>query len=169
MRIGLLDPRWVEERDKQITQRATEDAVFAPGQSIESSLKRLAERRTDIFGVGEEAVQEAEIGKKKADGAEEDSAPAAPAVPAKPDAAHTALKEQMAQMRRQRQQQQEEAKAKAAAAAAAAAAARPPPPPVAAPPPRPPVPAPVPQPPVQVIPVAQPPQQFFIPPQVITF
>ncbi len=38
--------------------------VFAPGQAIESSLKQLAERRTDIFGVGEEAAQEAEIGKK---------------------------------------------------------------------------------------------------------
>ena len=38
--------------------------VFAPGQSIESSLKHLAERRTDIFGVGEEAAQEAAIGKK---------------------------------------------------------------------------------------------------------
>ena len=31
MRIGLLDPRWVEERDKQITKVATEDQVFAPG------------------------------------------------------------------------------------------------------------------------------------------
>ena len=64
MRIGLLDPRWVEERDKQITARATEEQVFAPGQSIENSLKHLAERRTDIFGVGEEAAQEAAIGKK---------------------------------------------------------------------------------------------------------
>lgn len=64
MRIGLLDPRWVEERDKLITKQATEEAVFAPGQAIESSLKQLAERRTDIFGVGEEAAQEAAIGKK---------------------------------------------------------------------------------------------------------
>ena len=64
MRIGLLDPRWVEERDKQITARATEEQVFAPGQSIENSLKHLAERRTDIFGVGEDAAQEAGIGKK---------------------------------------------------------------------------------------------------------
>ncbi len=38
--------------------------MFAPGQAIESSLKQLAERRTDIFGVGEEAAQEAAIGKK---------------------------------------------------------------------------------------------------------
>lgn len=27
MRIGLLDPRWVDERDKQITARATEQQV----------------------------------------------------------------------------------------------------------------------------------------------
>ena len=64
MRIGLLDPRWVEERDKQITARAIEDQVYAPGQAIENSLKHLAERRTDIFGVGEAAAEEAAIGKK---------------------------------------------------------------------------------------------------------
>lgn len=64
MRIGLLDPRWVEERDKQITKVATEDQVFAPGQSISHSLKHLAERRTDIFGVGEDAAKEAAIGNK---------------------------------------------------------------------------------------------------------
>ena len=38
--------------------------VFAPGQSIESNLKNLAERRTDIFGVGDEAAQETGIGQK---------------------------------------------------------------------------------------------------------
>lgn len=64
MRIGLLDPRWVEERDKQVSAKAAEDAVFAHGQDIDSSLKQLAERRTDIFGVGEEAAQETAIGKK---------------------------------------------------------------------------------------------------------
>merc|ERR1711881_553587 len=75
-RIGLLDPRWVEERDKQITARAHEDQVYAPGQAIESSLKHLAERRTDIFGVGEEAAQEAAIGKKM--GEEENKRPNEP-------------------------------------------------------------------------------------------
>ena len=39
--------------------------IFFIGRAIESSLKHLAERRTDIFGVGEEAVQEAAIGMKK--------------------------------------------------------------------------------------------------------
>ena len=64
MKVGLLDPRWVEERDKHITAKATEDIVFAPGQAIESSLKQYAERRSDIFGVGEEAAQETVIGQK---------------------------------------------------------------------------------------------------------
>ena len=48
----MLDTRWVEERDKQITAKAKEDVVFAPGGAIESNLKLLAERRSDIFGTG---------------------------------------------------------------------------------------------------------------------
>lgn len=60
MRIGLLDPRWVEQRDKHLEKVAQEN-VYAPGSAIEASLKQLAERRTDIFGVGDE---EAAIGKK---------------------------------------------------------------------------------------------------------
>ena len=60
MRIGLLDPRWVEQRDKHLDKQSQE-TVFAPGTAIEDSLKQLAERRTDIFGVGDE---ETAIGKK---------------------------------------------------------------------------------------------------------
>jgi splicing factor 3A subunit 1 len=60
MRIGLLDPRWVEQRDKHI-EKSSQENVYAPGTAIEASLKHLAERRTDIFGVGDE---EAAIGKK---------------------------------------------------------------------------------------------------------
>lgn len=56
MRIGLLDPRWLEQRDRSIRDRQTEDEVYAPGLDIESSLKQLAERRTDIFGVEETAI-----------------------------------------------------------------------------------------------------------------
>ncbi|KAJ3603644.1 hypothetical protein NHX12_028389 [Muraenolepis orangiensis] len=56
MRIGLLDPRWLEQRDRIIRERQIEDEVFAPGQDIQSSLKQLAERRTDIFGVEETAI-----------------------------------------------------------------------------------------------------------------
>ena len=64
MKVGLLDPRWVEERDKQISQKQSEEVVYAPGQSIESSLKQYAERRSDIFGVGDDGAQETMIGKK---------------------------------------------------------------------------------------------------------
>uniref|UniRef100_A0A8D9DQP7 Splicing factor 3A subunit 1 n=1 Tax=Cacopsylla melanoneura TaxID=428564 RepID=A0A8D9DQP7_9HEMI len=61
MRIGLLDPRWVEQRDKHLSEKINQDTVYAPGTAIEASLKQLAERRTDIFGVGDE---ETAIGKK---------------------------------------------------------------------------------------------------------
>ncbi|XP_037499936.1 splicing factor 3A subunit 1 [Rhipicephalus sanguineus] len=61
MRIGLLDPRWVEQRDRAIQEKMQQDEVFAPGSAIESSLKQFAERRTDIFGFGDE---ETAIGKK---------------------------------------------------------------------------------------------------------
>lgn len=61
MRIGLLDPRWVEQRDKHTTEKLAQENVYAAGSAIEASLKQLAERRTDIFGVGDE---ETVIGKK---------------------------------------------------------------------------------------------------------
>ncbi|KAF4520235.1 hypothetical protein B566_EDAN009960 [Ephemera danica] len=61
MRIGLLDPRWVEQRDRHLKDRMNNDTVYAPGTAIDASLKQLAERRTDIFGVGDE---ETAIGKK---------------------------------------------------------------------------------------------------------
>lgn len=60
MRIGLLDPRWVEERSRQMSSKASEEE-YPPGASIEESLKNLAERRTDIFGEGDIETQ---IGKK---------------------------------------------------------------------------------------------------------
>ncbi|XP_053324530.1 splicing factor 3A subunit 1 [Spea bombifrons] len=56
MRIGLLDPRWLEQRDRSIREKQGDDEVYAPGLDIESSLKQLAERRTDIFGVEETAI-----------------------------------------------------------------------------------------------------------------
>lgn len=61
MRYGLLDPRWVEQREKAMQEKLQQEEVFAPGVAIESSLKQMAERRTDIFGVG---IDETEIGKK---------------------------------------------------------------------------------------------------------
>lgn len=32
MRIGLLDPRWVEQRDRQIQDKINQETVYAPGR-----------------------------------------------------------------------------------------------------------------------------------------
>uniref|UniRef100_A0A0B7ASQ4 Splicing factor 3A subunit 1 n=1 Tax=Arion vulgaris TaxID=1028688 RepID=A0A0B7ASQ4_9EUPU len=61
MRIGLLDPKWMEVRQRSLADKADQEEVFAPGSAIDSNLKQLAERRTDIFGIGTEETQ---IGKK---------------------------------------------------------------------------------------------------------
>lgn len=34
MRIGLLDPRWVEQRDKHISDKMNQESVYAPGNFI---------------------------------------------------------------------------------------------------------------------------------------
>ena len=49
VRFGLLDPRWLEERERNINEKMQQEEVFAPGVAIESSLKQLAERRTGTF------------------------------------------------------------------------------------------------------------------------
>lgn len=36
MRIGLLDPRWLEQRDRSLREKQTDDEVYAPGQSSEA-------------------------------------------------------------------------------------------------------------------------------------
>ena len=59
----VLDPRWVEERDKLIAQEQ-EEGEDTSGQRIESSLKHHAERRTNIFGTGDDAAHKTMIGKK---------------------------------------------------------------------------------------------------------
>lgn len=33
VRIGLLDPRWKDVRDRQILEKANQDSVYAPGMS----------------------------------------------------------------------------------------------------------------------------------------
>ncbi|KTG33140.1 hypothetical protein cypCar_00040361 [Cyprinus carpio] len=88
MRIGLLDPRWLEQRDRSIHERQIEEEVYAPGLDIESSLKQLAERRTDIFGVEETAIGK-KIGEEEIQKPEEKMAPPVrttllPAVPVIP-------------------------------------------------------------------------------------
>ena len=59
--VGLLDPKWIEQRDRSIAERREQEEVYAQGSAIGDQLKHLAERRTDIFGSGAEETQ---IGKK---------------------------------------------------------------------------------------------------------
>jgi len=61
MKISLLDPKWREQKERQIREKKEQENVYDTGVNIEVNLKGIAERRTDIFGVGGE---EAEIGKK---------------------------------------------------------------------------------------------------------
>ncbi|WAR28888.1 SF3A1-like protein [Mya arenaria] len=58
-----------EPVEDQYLERADQEEVYAAGSSIESSLKHLAERRTDIFGAG---TEEAGIGKKLGEEDEEE-------------------------------------------------------------------------------------------------
>ena len=62
---GLQDPRYTEEKKRQIAEKKTQEEVFAEGVQIGSNLKLLAERRTDIFGmeetfIGQKIGEEAE-------------------------------------------------------------------------------------------------------------
>lgn len=43
MRIGLLDPRWVEQRDKFIQEKINQDTVYAPGRFYESEIRHFNE------------------------------------------------------------------------------------------------------------------------------
>lgn len=61
VRFNLADPRYLEKKDQIIQDKMNEEAVFASGSQIQDSLKSLAERRTDIFGVDD---QETAIGQR---------------------------------------------------------------------------------------------------------
>ena len=61
VKYNLLDPRWLEEKERQQREKQQQEEVFAIGNQIGDSLKQLAERRTDIFGAGDE---ETLIGRK---------------------------------------------------------------------------------------------------------
>lgn len=41
MRIGLLDPRWLEQRDRSIREKQSDDEVYAPGEVKASESPRL--------------------------------------------------------------------------------------------------------------------------------
>ena len=60
LRIGLLDPKWIEQRDRVARERKEQDEVLAQEASF-IHLKNLAERRSDIFG---SHAEETQIGRK---------------------------------------------------------------------------------------------------------
>lgn len=54
VRYNLSDPRHLEKKQQMLQEKVNEETVFASGSQIQDSLKNLAERRTDIFGMNEE-------------------------------------------------------------------------------------------------------------------
>lgn len=51
VRIGLLDPRWLEQRDRAAAERSDRDEALAPGAAIEASLKQVCGTHTVNFYV----------------------------------------------------------------------------------------------------------------------
>ncbi|UJR14059.1 hypothetical protein I4U23_001056 [Adineta vaga] len=60
-KYALLDPIWIQRREKEMNEQQEKDQVYEPGSFVELELKKFAERRTDIFGTG---IQETIIGRK---------------------------------------------------------------------------------------------------------
>lgn len=54
VRFNLSDPKYLEKKDQMLQERINGQTVFASGSQIQNSLKSLAERRTDIFGMNDE-------------------------------------------------------------------------------------------------------------------
>ena len=55
LRIELMDPKWREERDRAQAKFQTTNQL-ADGGDVAANLRRMAEKREDIFGVVEPAV-----------------------------------------------------------------------------------------------------------------
>ena len=49
MKIGLLDPSWVDQRKDEIKKKKDEEDYYAHDASVVDSLGAIARRRTDIF------------------------------------------------------------------------------------------------------------------------
>ncbi|CAG9787430.1 unnamed protein product [Diatraea saccharalis] len=147
VRIGLLDPRWLEQRDRAAAERTDRDEALAPGAAIEASLKQLAERRTDIFGVGDE---ETAIGKKigeeekrRDDRVTWDGHTSSVEAATRAARAHITLEDQIQQIHKVKGLLPDEEKEKIGPKPVSGGARAPPPRPAPAPP-RPPAPAPAP-------------------------
>ena len=62
MRISMLNPDWLKQKQKEKKEREEQEEVLATGSNIEANLKRMAEYRSDMFGSG---AEETIIGRKK--------------------------------------------------------------------------------------------------------
>ncbi|CAF0750721.1 unnamed protein product [Didymodactylos carnosus] len=60
-KYALLDPTWIQRREKEVYEQQEKEAVYEPGSNVDIQLKKFAERRTDIFGKG---TLETTIGRK---------------------------------------------------------------------------------------------------------
>lgn len=48
MRIGLLDPRWLEQRDRSIREKQSDDEVYAPGEMQVPARAQLSSCRVRV-------------------------------------------------------------------------------------------------------------------------
>uniref|UniRef100_A0A7E4ZVE5 Splicing factor 3A subunit 1 n=1 Tax=Panagrellus redivivus TaxID=6233 RepID=A0A7E4ZVE5_PANRE len=64
VRYNTVDPQYKVQRDREMMDRIDEDPTNASGTEISRNISKLAERRTDIFGVGEKSVEQTAIGRK---------------------------------------------------------------------------------------------------------
>ena len=62
IKYNLLDPKWIQDKERQIKEIKEREEVYAIGTNITSNLKHIAERRSDIFG-----NEETSIGSKASD------------------------------------------------------------------------------------------------------
>lgn len=61
VRYNLSDPRYLEKKDQMLQERMNQEDIHPTGTQIQDSLKNLAERRTDIFGMND---RETAIGRR---------------------------------------------------------------------------------------------------------
>eukprot|EP00051_Salpingoeca_urceolata_P010925 m.134236 g.134236 ORF g.134236 m.134236 type:complete len:661 (+) comp16912_c1_seq2:332-2314(+) len=81
LRISLLDPRWREQKERMEAEKQKTIEQWAQGAvAVESNLKDIAARRTDIFGHGDiETEIGRKVGEREKARAEKDQADAAEA------------------------------------------------------------------------------------------
>ncbi|KAK0395631.1 hypothetical protein QR680_001366 [Steinernema hermaphroditum] len=64
VRYNTVTTQYKEQREREQQERMIDEPVYAQGGEIGRNISRLAERRTDIFGVGAQGAEQTAIGKK---------------------------------------------------------------------------------------------------------